>query len=157
MSRSNKAADGLRDESVLPKMLEKALLENVAPVALPPERNAALRARILKQIHPTVPAGFFSVHAADGSWEPINPKVDMKRLYADGNMFAFLLRFQPGGQIDDHMHAQVEECIVLEGEIYLDDALFKPGEYQLAGPRSRHANVHSPSGCLMFVRRGLAP
>lgn len=154
MSQSNKAsASG--SETILPKMLEKVLLENVAPIAMAPERQAAVRVRILNHIRPVAPASFINMRSADGSWEPLNPKVDIKRLYADGNMSAFLLRFQAGGRIDAHSHAHIEECLVLEGEIYLDDTVFRPGEYQIAGAGSRHAQVYSASGCLMFVRRGL--
>jgi hypothetical protein len=44
---------------------------------------------------------------------------------------------------------------VLEGDVWLDDTRYGPGDYQLARRGTRHGRVRSDGGCVLFVRSQL--
>ncbi|WP_374352702.1 cupin domain-containing protein [Chitinimonas sp.] len=147
--QGNRGAD-----ACLPASLELAMLLDIAPVALPADRQAALRDRVMQAIKPA-PA-MHTLLASEGEWRAVAPLVYEKRLFADAQMTACLYRLEPGGRIPPHVHDVIEECLVLEGEIMLDEIKVGAGGYQLAPRHSRHGDVHSPDGCLIYVRRQLA-
>ncbi|MEO8386074.1 MAG: hypothetical protein ABI583_12575, partial [Betaproteobacteria bacterium] len=45
-----------------------------------------------------------------------------------------------------------EEAIIMQGWCYLDDAKINCGDYHLIRKGVRHGDIHSPEGCLIFVR-----
>ena len=45
-----------------------------------------------------------------------------------------------------------EECMMLQGEVFLGDILLRAGEYQLAPAGSLHGDVYSDVGATLFVR-----
>ena len=76
----------------------------------------------------------------------------MQVLYDDGETLSWYARFQPGGRLPAHEHTGVEESVVISGACYLNDKLMEVGDYQLCHAGSRHDNVFSEHGCLLFVR-----
>ncbi len=95
-------------------------------------------------------------HAFSGAtatkWRPINPLVSMQILHDDGETLSWYARFQPGGSLPAHDHTGDEESLVISGSCYLNDRLMQVGDYQLCRPGSRHDNVYSEHGCLLFIR-----
>ncbi len=68
-----------------------------------------------------------------------------------GGVECFLLRFDPGSASQPHEHSEVEEFLVLEGELEdCDGHRFKPGDFVSYAAGSRHFSRAS-EGCLILV------
>lgn len=87
-------------------------------------------------------------------WVEVHPGVFKLDLCADEHRISRFYRFAPGAKCPAHTHPQDEECMVLDGEVFLGDCLLKAGEYQLAPTGSYHGEVMSDVGCLLFIRTG---
>ena len=68
-----------------------------------------------------------------------------------------LVRFAPGASVADHRHALDEDCLVLEGEMFLGDILLRTGDYQLAPAGGSHFGEMSDVGVLFFFHGALDP
>jgi hypothetical protein len=62
-----------------------------------------------------------------------------------------------GASVPDHGHALNEDCLVLEGEMFLGDILLRTGDYQLAPAGGSHFNENSDVGVLFFFHGALDP
>jgi quercetin dioxygenase-like cupin family protein len=83
----------------------------------------------------------------------VDSKLDMKILYKDSRATSFLLRLQPGARLPSYVHAADEECLVLEGELWLAEGVrLKAGDYHFAPKGLPHGVAESPSGALVFLR-----
>jgi anti-sigma factor ChrR (cupin superfamily) len=130
-------------------------------------RRSALRGRISARIasitqqeqHTPTPldqsgaaAQFISVMRGDG-WRRLHDKAQIKLLFDDGEMFAWLLKLDAGGMLPAHSHKDgAEECMVLEGSIVLNGQTYRAGDYQCALQGTRHEPVVSEQGCLVYLR-----
>ena len=137
--------------SALPAALEMQLAEALAPMGPTPARAAAMRDALLARVRSEQPR-FVTVRGSDGIWVPLAQKVAMKMLEDNGTMQDFLLKFEPGGRIDAHAHYGDELCIVIEGDCRLGDLQLGAGDYHVARSGTRHGEVSSRSGCLLFIR-----
>lgn len=90
--------------------------------------------------------------AADEGWLEIAPGIDKKLLWSDGREVSSYYRFAPGAHIAGHPHPRDEECMMLDGELFIGDVLLKAGDYQRAPAGSRHGEVFSDCGALFYVR-----
>ena len=116
-----------------------------------------LLARVAEQAneHAAIEAaadGMRIVRADEGKWINFADRVAMKVLHDDGDTRTWLARFQPGGKIPAHMQTGDEEAIILEGWCTVGGITFRKGDYQLVPKGSRHGEIISPEGCLIFVR-----
>ena len=134
-------------------MLE-ALLCALAP--LETSRAAAIKSRLFERIAFEEAAAHRQeitvVRAAEGEWTPFAPGVRAKVLFDDGRTRTWLARLEREASLPAHTHPADEECLLLEGTVYLSDVLMAPGDYQIARAGSRHTRVYSPNGCLLLVR-----
>ena len=64
---------------------------------------------------------------------------------------AWLIRMTPGAAAPAHRHGHAEECMLLDGEMYLDDVLLFGGDFQLAHAGSVHHEASSEQGVLLVV------
>ena len=120
-----------------------------------PEARTELLDPRLRRIVTTGEAAFRSYdrygQAIPGlTWLPLSPDSD-----ADGGG-CFMLRFAPGARSLPHEHSEIEEFMVLEGELEdCDGHVLKAGDFVSYAAGSRHAS-QSPNGCLIlvFLRRG---
>ena len=92
------------------------------------------------------------VRQGEGDWITFAPNVEMKELRDDGQTRSWLARFGPGGRIPEHIQSGDEEAFILEGWCWLDDVKIGRGDYHSIKKGQRHGNIHSPEGCLIFVR-----
>ncbi len=151
-----KRRDPLKNR-VLPEDIIEELLLSTTPVAPPQERAKAMRAKILERAYASKPNAmldFVTIRATEGVWINLNAKVEMKLLHGDGTSRSFLLRMQPGGSLPAHDHPSNEECMVLEGEVWLGDIVARTGDYHLAPKGIPHGMLTSPTGALLFLRTG---
>jgi len=145
--------DDLDTTSMLDSEMLDALLVDLKPVEPPTERAALLRERILAAAGAacadtdkiTIPPGV-------GEWTALAPKVSLKMLHATHESRAFLLRLEPGARLSAHDHPGDEECMVLEGEVFLGEVHATAGTFHLAPKGTRHGEIRSPAGALLYLR-----
>ena len=136
-----------------------SLLLALAPVAPDEKRSRELRARVLEQVRSagrSEAGAYLTVRAGEGAWVALTERVTMKVLHSTGPGKSFLLRLEPGAALPAHDHAADEECLVLEGEVWLGDIHVHAGDYHLAPKGTPHGVVISPTGALLFIRSGYA-
>lgn len=139
---------------VLDADVDERLLEALAPVEPEAARARTLWTRIQAQIAGEAQAGFVTVHRGDGEWLPIGPRVAVKHLVERPGMHAFLLRMERGATFPAHDHPTAEECVVLEGEVWLGDVHARAGDFHLAPAGRRHGTLRTEEGCLLYLRTG---
>jgi mannose-6-phosphate isomerase-like protein (cupin superfamily) len=85
-------------------------------------------------------------------WEPFAPGIRRRLLWQAGDACAYLARAQVGAAVPAHAHRNDEECLMLEGELFLGDILVREGEFQLAPAGLHHGLVQAASDCLVYIR-----
>jgi hypothetical protein len=95
-------------------------------------------------------------HARRG-WHPAGPGVNVCPLWGDAGIVSMLVRFAPGAGVADHHHAVDEDCLVLEGEMFLGDILLRAGDYQLAPAGGGHFGETSDVGVLFYFHGAVDP
>lgn len=90
-------------------------------------------------------------------WRASSPGVEVLPLRGDAGVLSMLVRFAPGASVPDHAHALDEDCLVLQGEMFLGDILLTPGDYQMAPAGCTHFGTTSDVGVLFFLHGALDP
>ena len=136
--------------AILPEEVTEALLLATSPHQPPATLCGEIlaRAQATKQ-EATLP---ITIRSTEGDWLALKPLVQMKVLYRNGPERTYLLRLLPGAVLPAHQHDADEECMVLEGEVWLGDSHAFAGDYHLAKKDSKHGKIHSPTGALLFLR-----
>ena len=93
----------------------------------------------------------FLVRDAASAWQDFGPGIQRHVLWAQGSQAAMLYRAQAGASVPAHRHGHDEECLVLQGELFLDDLLLQPGHYQLAPAGSGHHSTDTDVGALIYA------
>jgi quercetin dioxygenase-like cupin family protein len=133
--------------------------EALRPVEPPPDRAAALRARVLDRIRQegrTQAMDFKTIRSEEG-WFQLAPKIQKKVLYVDreAGTEAYLLRVEPGAEAPPHSHARDELCVVLEGEVAFDDLRLRAGDFHMAMGGSTHSAARSETGAVIYIQGAL--
>ena len=126
------------------------------PDAPPPELFQAIADRIDREIVGSDRA--LTVRSDAIAWEQILPGVQRKVLHHSWKhgRRAVLLRLAPGAMLPAHEYAGLEECLVLEGEVRVAEVVVRAGDFHLVEAGTRHADIHSPGGALLYIARPLA-
>ena len=154
------------ESNIIPERLLEEILQAIPGKSPAAARQAAMKKSLLHRIDKEVAANndhiaaaeeiadssMLIVRAGEGDWITFAPNVAMKVLHDDGTMRSWLARFGPGGRISAHMQSGNEETIILEGWCFLDEIKLNRGDYHMIEQGHRHGNIHSPGGCLIFVR-----
>jgi quercetin dioxygenase-like cupin family protein len=90
------------------------------------------------------------VATSDEGWLPFSPGVQVKLLAGSDEATSMLARFQPGARVVRHSHGLPEDCVMVQGDLYLGDLLLREGEYQLAPAGSWHDGVLSDHGSVLY-------
>ncbi len=107
--------------------------------------DPALRRVIATGEAPFRPYNRFGEIVPSMTWLPLSRESE------DGGAGCFLIRFEAGGASQPHEHSEIEEFLLLEGELEDSDGrVFKAGDFVSYEAGSRHFSV-SPAGCLIFV------
>lgn len=82
-------------------------------------------------------------------WEEVTPGIFCKILAMDTerDRVTMLVRLLPGVSYPPHTHAGVEELHLLNGELWVDDRLLRPGDYSYRLKGASDLRVHSETGC----------
>ncbi len=126
--------------------------QGIAPVEPPPGLWAKIEAALDKP-----PAGGdfgITMRENEGQWEVLLEGVEKKLLFSDpaAGTESYLLRVAPRTRVPAHHHERAEECLVLEGDLIIDDLRLAAGDYHLALPGSDHPDAWTESGTLVYIR-----
>lgn len=83
-------------------------------------------------------------------WETLSEGVEIKVLRGVDGVMSTLARVAPGAQVVDHGHILDEECLMLQGDLFLGDILLRPDDYQVAPAGCNHVNSMSDTGALFY-------
>lgn len=97
------------------------------------------------------------VDPATRRWLPTSDGVAVIPLRGDNRVVSMLVRFAAGASVADHHHALDEDCLVLQGEMFLGDILLRTGDYQLAPAGGSHFGETSDCGVMFFFHGALDP
>ena len=93
-----------------------------------------------------------TLHRDEGLWAEHSPGVLAKLLRDSAGSRSMLLHLEPGAAADFAAGPQGEECLVMEGEVFVGDRLMRPGDYHPAQQGLAHARLSSDVGSLLFMR-----
>ena len=93
----------------------------------------------------------------DRRWRLTFPGVEVLPLWGNPAITSMLVRFAAGAGVPDHQHAVHEDCLVLDGEMFLGDILLRPGDYQLAPAGGGHFGEMSDVGGTFFFHGAIDP
>jgi quercetin dioxygenase-like cupin family protein len=137
------------------------LAANHASVALPPTLKARMRTAMLEKVATEaacLTVGFQTVRAASGVWIHALPGAAIKILHQtpDSPVVTYLARLEPGFEMSGHPHPFDEECMMLEGEMWLGDLHLQAGDYHFAPKGVVHGKLRTATGALVF-QKGVLP
>jgi quercetin dioxygenase-like cupin family protein len=86
---------------------------------------------------------------AEPPWRDVAPGIACKLLATDErrSLVSRLVRLDPGAAYPAHIHADVEELHLLEGELWIDERKLYPGDYNRGEPGMGDKHVWSETGC----------
>lgn len=96
------------------------------------------------------------IRSNEGEWQLLATGVYRKTLFEDRERgtTTSIIKLQPGAHIPPHRHSGIEECIVLEGDVYSDTESFAAGDYLCMPAGSMHEQLFSTHGALLFIVAG---
>jgi quercetin dioxygenase-like cupin family protein len=134
--------------------LQQLLAKALKPVALDAARSDALRSRLLARAQASLKAAArHTVVRADGDgWARVVDGVRARLLNEGASTRSVLVEFDPGASLPMHRHHEHEQCLVLRGDLQMDDLDIRAGDYHEAPAGSRHGRVSSTGGALIYLR-----
>ena len=92
---------------------------------------------------PSAPSG------SKPDWKEVAVGISVQILATDEerDRVSMLVRLAPRTAYPPHRHAVVEELHLLDGELWIDDRLLRPGDYNLGNPGEVDQRVYSETGC----------
>ena len=93
----------------------------------------------------------------DAVWEDFGPGILRRLVWQQGGEACYLARAKADAFVPAHGHHVDEECMMLEGELFLGDILLRAGEFQLAPAGIEHGVVQAATDTLLYVRGDIAP
>jgi quercetin dioxygenase-like cupin family protein len=116
------------------------------------DKSSVIR-EVIGGLWPSQGAPSLTIYAKDlEGWVNIAEGVARKCLYTQNNIASYYYRIAPGAEIPSHAHTQDEECLVLEGEVFMGDQLLQQWDYQVAPVGTLHASATTDVGTLLFIR-----
>lgn len=89
---------------------------------------------------------------SDALWDDYAPGIRRRLLWQAGSASAYLARAQNGALVPSHGHLNDEECLMIEGDLFVGDILVREGDFQLAPAGEVHGTVQAGSDCLVYIR-----
>jgi quercetin dioxygenase-like cupin family protein len=96
-----------------------------------------------------------TVRDADAGWPDYAPGIQRRVLWQHAGEAAMLYYAQPGAAVPLHTHGHDEECLMVQGELFLDDVLLQPGDYQLAPAGTGHRITETDTGVVIYAHGDL--
>lgn len=97
----------------------------------------------------------FTVRDAEAGWPEYAPGIRRRVLWQRDGQAALLYYAQPGAAVPQHTHGHDEECLMVQGELFLDDLLLQEGDYQLAPAGTGHRVTETDTGVVIYAHGDL--
>lgn len=123
------------------------LKENVLSHAVRQQRNTASSRTIVREVF----------KGSEGWMESGLAGITMKPLYvneSEGSQ-TVLVRIAAGVHYPKHRHVGTEECLVLEGDLRMNDIVLHAGDFIVNHDGDIHHDTWSESGCLLLLTGSL--
>lgn len=95
------------------------------------------------------------VRDREAGWPEFAPGIRRRVLWTAGGEAALLYRADPGAAVPGHSHGHDEECLMVQGELFLDDVLLQAGDYQLAPAGTGHRITQTDTGVIIYAHGDL--
>ena len=92
---------------------------------------------------------------SEAGWPDFVPGIQRRILWEREGQAALLYYAQPGAAVPLHSHGHDEECLMLQGELFLDDVLLQEGDYQLAPAGTSHHTTQTDTGVVIYAHSDL--
>jgi anti-sigma factor ChrR (cupin superfamily) len=130
------------------------LAESPPPVAPPAGLKARLMSRVAayEQVKPIA-----DVRRNESAWLPYGaPGIEIKPLFSDQatGRTTVLLRMAPGSRLPAHHHHDVEQCLVMQGDVRFGDLVYEEGDFVVMGKHTDHPEIHSVHGNVLLLIAG---
>ncbi len=143
-----------------PLRVRDSLLDRIRHAAVAAEGNSPLLPHLRAEARTDPGHPNPVVHRpTEGPWQDTAVAgVRLRVLHVDQarNHFTALVRMAPGTAYPRHVHSGPEECLVLEGDLRVGDAVMRAGDYQYADVGSAHGEQSTENGCLLFITSSLS-
>ncbi len=96
-----------------------------------------------------------TVRDAEAGWPDFAPGVQRRVLWQHGGQAAMLYYAQAGASVPQHSHGHDEECLMLQGDLFLDDLLLQAGDYQVAPAGTGHRITETDTGVVIYAHGDL--
>ena len=96
-----------------------------------------------------------TIRDGDAGWPEYAPGIARRVLWQRNGQAAMLYFAQPGAQVPNHAHGHDEECLMVQGELFLDDLLLRVGDYQLAPAGTGHRITETDTGVVIYAHGDL--
>jgi anti-sigma factor ChrR (cupin superfamily) len=135
-------------------MMSEVLAETAAPVAPSPGLKDRLISRVAayEQLKPIA-----DVRRDEDTWIGSGiPGIDIKTLFREPALgrSTYLVRMQPGARLPGHRHGDVEQCLVIEGDIRCGDIAYEKGDFVVMGKDTEHPEIYTLGGNVMLLIAG---
>jgi hypothetical protein len=143
-----------RRSSVLDRATVRRIATSLSAGELPRARRNSMRERINERVRALSPMGATPVGEAEVGWEIFWPNVWVKVLRQDlhNKKQTALFRVLPGGVVPAHAQARDEECLVLEGEVFIGEHRIGRGDLHVVGPERGQRDITTRTGAMLMVR-----
>jgi anti-sigma factor ChrR (cupin superfamily) len=147
------------NKPIIDAAVAAALAQAIAPAELSQTERRAMHDRILARIHAPPPPLTQTIRATEMSWVSAGPGVEVMVLRSsdERNDQTVLIRMQPGSVVVGHRHTQEEECLILEGEVFIGEHRLMRGDMHVAHPGAVHEPIRAPHGALLLIRSERPP
>jgi anti-sigma factor ChrR (cupin superfamily) len=130
------------------------LAEATAPVT----PAAGLKGRLMSRVaaYETVKP-IADVRSNESAWFAYGaPGIEVKPLFKDDQTgrTTVLLRMAPGSRLPAHHHHDVEQCLVVKGDICFGDLVYEEGDFVVMGEHTNHPEIHSVHGNVLLLVAG---
>lgn len=96
-----------------------------------------------------------TVRDAEAGWPEFAPGIRRRVLWQRDGQAAMLYCAQAGAAVPQHAHGHDEECLMVQGELFLDDLLLQEGDYQLAPAGTWHRITETDTGGVIYAHGDL--
>ncbi len=107
------------------------------------------------RLEPAAGEAASTVRDADAGWPEYAPGIRRRVLWQRDGQAALLYHAQPGAAVPHHTHGHDEECLMVQGELFLDDLLLQEGDYQLAPAGTAHRITETDTGVVIYAHGDL--
>ncbi len=101
------------------------------------------------------PSQAFTVRDAESGWPDYAPGIRRRVLWHHDGQAALLYHAEAGASVPVHIHGHDEECLMVQGELFLDDILLQEGDYQLAPAGTGHRITETDTGVVLYAHGDL--